>query len=62
MLTLWTIQTPSAWESLQRLGVLRARRRLADRYFLPAYDWMAAQMRERIGPPKSSRVSVPLWA
>ncbi|PQO47904.1 hypothetical protein C5Y93_02375 [Blastopirellula marina] len=59
---LWTIQTEPAWRSLQERGYLRATRAHADRDLLPAYDWMAAQMKERIGPPRSSKSSVPLWA
>ena len=59
---LWTIQTDLAWRSMQGRGYLRGQRTHADRDFLPAYDWMAAQMRDRIGQPPSRRVSVPIWA
>lgn len=59
---LWTIQTVPAWESMQQRGHLRGQRSHADSDFLPAYDWMAAQMRERIGQPPSTRISVPIWA
>lgn len=59
---LWTIQTEEAWKTLKQRGRLKCRRSDADRDFLPAYDWMAAQMRTRIGSPKSRRISVPIWA
>lgn len=59
---LWTIQTVPAWESMQQRGHLRCHRGHADRDFLPAYDWLAAQMCDRIGPPPSARISVPIWA
>ncbi|MCA9038213.1 MAG: DUF3841 domain-containing protein, partial [Planctomycetaceae bacterium] len=59
---LWTIQTVPAWQSLQEHGYLRGQRRHADRDFLPAYDWIATQMRQRIGQPPSAHISVPIWA
>ena len=59
---LWTIQSGPAWESMQQRGYLRGQRSHADRDFLPAYDWIADQMRERIGQPPSARTSVPIWA
>ncbi|MEO1087874.1 MAG: DUF3841 domain-containing protein, partial [Acidobacteriota bacterium] len=59
---LWTIQTEPAWEFLTRHGYLRCSRSQADGDLLPAYDWMAEQMRSRIGPPPSSKTTVPLWA
>lgn len=59
---LWTIQSESAWRSLNQVGYLRGRRKVVDRDYLPAYDWIASQMRSRIGPPPSNRVSVPIWA
>lgn len=59
---LWTIQTDPAWLSMQQRGYLRGQRTRADRDFLPAYDWMATQMLDRIGQPPSPRVSVPIWA
>lgn len=59
---LWTIQTDPACQSMQQHGYLRGQRTHADRDFLPAYDWMATQMRDRIGQPPTRRVSVPIWA
>lgn len=59
---LWTIQTEQAWATLNQRGRLRCRRSDADRDFLSAYDWMADQMRTRIGSPSSRVISVPIWA
>ncbi len=58
---LWTIQTEEAWRYLNQRGYLRCRRSDADRDFLPAYDWMAAQMTSRIGR-SASGATLPLWA
>ena len=59
---LWTIQTQRALQCLRKHGYLRGQRTFADRDFLAAYDWMAVQMRDRIGRPPSTRVSIPIWA
>ncbi len=56
---LWTIQTEAAWSELDKRGSLRCRRIDADRDMLPAYDWMASQMKLRIG---GGIASLPLWA
>jgi len=56
---LWTIQDMTAWERLQRYGVLRADGRRAPAYFRDAYRWMSEQMRLRL-PPNPARY--PLWA
>ena len=59
---LWSIQTEPAWQSLMQLGVLRVPRDCADRDFVPAYDWMANQMHDRIEHPPPRGVSIPIWA
>ena len=59
---LWTIQTAPAWDLMQQRGCLRGQRSHVDRDFLPAYDWIADQMRERIGKPSSACISIPIWA
>ena len=59
---LWTIQTQPALQCLRQRGYLRCQRTYADRDYLAAYDWMAAQMRDRIGRPPSTRISIPIWA
>lgn len=58
---LWTIQTPEAVANLQRTSVLLADSGDAESHFRTAFEWMAAQMRHRIGNPPRSSVR-PLWA
>jgi hypothetical protein len=58
---LWTVQSLEAWAVLDGTGVLRALRERAEKDFLSAYDWMAAEMRRRIGPPPDG-TTIPLWA
>jgi hypothetical protein len=58
---LWTIQDTGAWERSKRAGVLKADARRADRWFGPAYHWMADQMRARIGLPPGGQ-KLPIWA
>ena len=60
-LILWSIQAASAWETLQRTGVLRVDPARVPKEFRRAYGWMAQQMRSRIGPPPEG-VRYPLWA
>ena len=59
---LWTIQTEPALQCLRQRGYLRGQRTFSDRDFRAPYDWMAIQMRDRIGRPPSTRVSIPIWA
>ena len=61
--TLWTIQDEAAFEVFQKTGVLRAdpSHLIFDGEFQPAYDWMVAQMRQRIGPAPAG-VQYPVWA
>ena len=61
MIRLWTMQHADAWTALQHDGVLRGS---PDRFwadFRSAYDWMAAQLEQRIGPPPEGG-RYPLWA
>ncbi len=60
-MTLWTIQTCSAWEILQSKGSLHVRRADTESLFYHAYRWMKEQMSQRLGPPPLS-TSFPLWA
>lgn len=60
-MTLWTIQTIEAWNILERTGLLRTDLRYVDKTFLPAYQWLAEQMRMRIGPPPTDG-ALPVWA
>ncbi len=62
-LSLWTIQHINAYESLMKNGVLRANENYLFcqddlRY---AYDWMAKELRERIGVPPDG-IRYPVWA
>lgn len=56
---LWTIHSQTTWERFVAEGVLRSNEELVRREFLPAYRWMAAQMRRRL-PACTGRV--PVWA
>ncbi len=56
----WTIQTCPAWEQFQATGVLHADPRFIDADFLPAYDWMIAQLARRADPPPVG-VKYPVW-
>ncbi len=58
---LWTIQSKSAFERLNRSGALRADPDKVIRDYLPVYRWMAEQMRKRLGTPSSSG-ALPIWA
>ena len=60
---LWIIQDEAAFEIFQKTGVLRAdpNHLIFDGEFQPAYDWMASQMHQRIGPAPSG-VQYPVWA
>lgn len=58
---LWTIQLISAWEKLQKLGILRTDTHYADKNFIHAYKWMAKKTEERLGV-RPSQNSLPLWA
>lgn len=59
---LWTLQTPTALDALQREGVLRADPAvLQDPDFGYAYAWMKRQMECRVGPPPTPDAAL-LWA
>ncbi len=55
------ILTNGAYQKLTERGYLNGYARKAWRHHLPAYRWMADQMRERICPPPG-RSKYPLWA
>ena len=49
---LWTIQHKEAYEEMLRTGVLRANpTHIFEEFFRDSYDWMAEQMKKRIGNP-----------
>jgi hypothetical protein len=65
---LWTIQHIEAWQRAQCDDVLRATQQYAQasyddagNTFLPAYEWLAAEMWRRVGAPPSG-IRYPVWA
>ena len=60
---LWTIQPDEVFDEINRLGVYHCDPVKADvqGMFPEQYDWLAGQMRKRIGPPPEG-VSYPVWA
>ena len=60
---IWTTQTVHLWNQLKTTGIVycdtEMSRGLAD--MKEAYDWMAAQMIKRIGPPPSPEIKYPIW-
>lgn len=59
---LWTCQPVAVWKTVERDGVFHCDSTLSiDGNDWPdSYDWLARQMRRRIGPPKGVRW--PIWA
>lgn len=62
---LWTIQPLTVWEQLKKNGIFHCDANLAmcmkECEFESAYQWMAKQMRRRIGEPPAG-VVYPIWA
>jgi len=56
---LWTVRAADELRSAR--WPLRADPRFVDPYMLPAYRWMAGQLRRKAGPPPRG-VTLPLWA
>lgn len=61
---LWTIQGIEIYEQLQRDGVAYCTKPAwsDDEKFMKAYNWMADEMRQRIGEPPVKEIRFPLWA
>jgi hypothetical protein len=57
-ITLWTIQTLSAWSELNRAGIIRGKKKLVEPDWLQAYDWMKSQMKLRLG---TCGPGYPIW-
>jgi len=60
---IWTIQSLSVWESLERSGIYRACREdihPGNECFIQSYGWMMAEMTDRIGDPPTKGV-FPIW-
>ncbi len=58
---LWTIQRLQQWKEFEHSGILRADQTWIWPEFLPAYQWMVAQMQARLGEPPAG-VAYPIWA
>lgn len=60
---LWTLQHVKAYEKMLETGTLRADERhlFCEDDFRQAYDWMAAELRSRIGKAPEG-VTYPVWA
>lgn len=56
----WTIQRAVAWETLKPGGSIRCKPEMVDPYLVDAYDWMAAEIAQRVGPPPKG-VRWPVW-
>jgi hypothetical protein len=61
MMRLWTIQPAEVFADWHPRGVYRADPEKAEEGFLPAYQWLAAQMRKRLPPPETP-CALPVWA
>ena len=60
---LWTIQTKEFYDVLQKNGVVYCDRESCFcKEYREMYDWMADEMRKRIGNPPNPVVRYPLWA
>lgn len=60
-LTLWSIQTPEAWQQIERTGVLHTDKALCQEYCVESYPWMVEQM-ERRGLKRPGGCIYPVWA
>lgn len=62
---LWTVQPVEVWKLLQEKGLYvcdKAKSEcLEDPYFVAAYDWLVAQMEDRVGA-RPEGVEYPVWA
>ena len=61
---LWTLQHEDAFRVFKETGVLRANNNylFCDVGFTYAYDWIAEEMRKRIGEPPVEDIKYPIWA
>lgn len=63
-LTLWTIQSSKFYDQMQKTGVIHTDIELSNLYddFSYEYNWMADQMKQRIGKPNNEDTILPIWA
>lgn len=59
---LWTIQTLAAYKKFKETGVLRANEDFVYEDMMFHYNWMADQLKKRIGLPPSIEIKYPVWA
>lgn len=61
---LWTIQGIEIYKQLLRDGVAYCTKPAwsVDENFMKAYQWMADEMRQRIGEPPIKEIRYPMWA
>lgn len=64
MMTLWTIQVPEFYNQLMELGYAYCPGidDFTREYLIYPYNWMAGQMRNRIGEPPLPEIEYPVWA
>lgn len=60
LIKLWTIRHRSEFNKFLDDGVLKADIDWIDPYYIPAYQWMAAQLAKKVAPPRNC--TYPLWA
>lgn len=60
-MVLWSIQPLEEWDRLQTTKVLRGAEQFVWPEFLPAYQWLRQQMRQRICRPPDE-ATYPMWA
>lgn len=59
---LWTIQNEMAYEKFKETEILRADDRFILDEMIFHYNWMASQMKKRVGSPISEEIKYPIWA
>lgn len=59
---LWSIQNESAYEKFKETGILRADDRFIWNEMIFHYNWMAEQMKKRIGLSILEDIKYPIWA
>ena len=60
LMRVWTIQAPEVLAVLRSGSVWRADESRVEPAWIPAYRWMAREMRDRLGAPKLRRQG-PIW-
>lgn len=58
---LWTIQNEGAYEKFKDTRILRANDRFICEDMIFHYNWIADQMKKRIGLLISEKIKYPIW-